>query len=79
MENVTPDRVLDTCGKCCPMPIVETNRAIKALEPGQVLEIVATDIGTQKDIPSWCERTGNTFLGSESRDKTYRYYVRKGA
>jgi tRNA 2-thiouridine synthesizing protein A len=78
MENVTPDSVLDTCGKCCPMPIVETNHAIKSLEPGQVLEIVATDIGTQKDIPSWCVRTGNTLLGSESENKTYRYYVRKG-
>ena len=68
---------LDTTGKCCPMPMVETNQAIKALAVGEELEIIATDIGTRKDIPSWCERTGQTLLASSEHGKELRFYVRK--
>lgn len=77
MEEISVTSTLDTSGKCCPMPMVETNRAIKALAVGDVLEIIATDVGTRKDIPSWCERMGQTLLSSSERDKVLRYYVRK--
>ncbi|AAZ97935.1 conserved hypothetical protein [Thiobacillus denitrificans ATCC 25259] len=68
---------LDTSGKCCPMPIVETGRAIKALAQGEILEIIATDKGTQKDIPSWCERTGQTLLSMTEENGVFHYHVRK--
>lgn len=68
---------LDTSGKCCPMPIVETNMAMKKVNSGQVVEIIATDPGTQTDIPAWCERTGNTLLESNEADGSIRFYVRK--
>lgn len=77
MENMKVDAVLDTSGKCCPMPIVELNRTIKSLAPGAVLEVVATDVGTRTDIPSWCNRTGHALLASEQADKVLRYFVRK--
>lgn len=77
MSQFTVSATLDTSGKCCPMPIVETGRAIKALAPGEVLEIVATDKGTQKDIPSWCERTGQTLLSMTEENGIFRYHVRK--
>ncbi|MDZ7585587.1 MAG: sulfurtransferase TusA family protein [Thiobacillus sp.] len=73
--NVTS--ILDTSGKCCPMPIVETNKAMKGLALGDILEIIATDTGTQKDIPSWCERTGQTLLSTTEENGVLRYHVRK--
>ena len=77
MTDVNVTTTLDTSGKCCPMPMVETNKAIKALAVGDVLEIIATDVGTLKDIPSWCERMGQTLLASSEQDKVLRFYVRK--
>ncbi len=77
MEKNQITKSLDTSGKCCPMPIVETNKAIKSLQTGEVLEIIATDPGTQNDIPSWCDRTGNELVGRESADGQYRYLIRK--
>lgn len=77
MRESTVAATLDTSGKCCPMPIVETGRAIKALAPGEVLEIIATDKGTQKDIPSWCERTGQTLLSMTEENGVFHYHVRK--
>lgn len=77
MDQIQVTSTLDTSGKCCPMPMVETNKAIKALAVGDVLEIIATDVGTLKDIPSWCERMGQTLLSSSKQDKVLRFYVRK--
>lgn len=77
MENIKANMTLDTSGKCCPMPMVEANRAIKGLAIGDVLEIVATDIATRTDIPSWCNRLGYTLLSLTEQDDSFRYYVRK--
>ncbi len=68
---------LDTSGKCCPMPMVEANKAIKKLAEGDVIQIIATDPGTLSDIPSWCERTGNELISYNEQNSTYEYYVKK--
>ena len=77
MSDNSVTTTLDTSGKCCPMPMVETNKAIKGLAVGDVLEIIATDVGTRKDIPSWCERTGQTLLSMTEKDGVINYQVRK--
>jgi tRNA 2-thiouridine synthesizing protein A len=78
--NMNQDEIaktIDVSGKCCPMPIVDTNKAIKSLQQGEQLEILATDPGTQKDIPSWCKRTGNELIASEADNGQYRYLIKK--
>ena len=61
------------------MPIVETNKTMRSLTPGEVLQIIATDPGTEVDIPSWCQRTGNELLSAVVEDKSYTYYVKKSS
>lgn len=75
--EVEVTQVLDTSGKCCPMPMVETNKAFKKLAEGDVVQIIATDPGTQVDIPSWCERTGNQLIASKEQENQFTYYVKK--
>ena len=41
---------LDARGLNCPLPIVRTRKAMAGLEPGEVLEVVATDPGSVKDM-----------------------------
>ncbi len=76
-DSNKPARTIDTSGQCCPVPMIETNRAIKSLQPGEVLEVVSTDTGSKMDIPAWCGRTGHELLRMEEEGKTFRYYVRK--
>ncbi len=77
MNDGKADRTVDTSGQCCPVPIVETNRAIKSMQPGEVLELISTDVGSRTDIPTWCRRTGHELLRAEQAGETFRYYVRK--
>ena len=76
-DPIKPTRTIDTSGQCCPVPIIETNRAIKTMQPGEVLELIATDIGARLDIPAWCQRTRHELLRVAEDGKSARYYVRK--
>ncbi len=77
MSGIKSDRTIDTSGQCCPVPMVETNRAVKQMQSGQVLEVISTDVGSKMDIPAWCKRTGNKLVASEEYDGKFYYYVRR--
>ena len=76
-DSIKPTRTIDTSGQCCPVPMIETNRAIKSLQAGEVLEVISTDVGSRMDIPAWCQRTGHELLRAEENGNTFRYFVRK--
>jgi TusA-related sulfurtransferase len=61
------------------MPIVRAAQAIKEMETGQVLEVLADDMGIRSDMPAWAEKTGNEFLGIEEDGGEMKVYVRKSA
>ncbi len=71
------DQSLDCMGLYCPMPIVKTAEKFKELKRGEVLEVVADDIGIKEDMPAWCRATGNEFLGIEEEAGEYKVYIRK--
>lgn len=68
---------VDARGLSCPMPIVRTALAIKALESGAILEVLATDPGSTKDFAAWCRATGNTLLEQSLDGTVYRYVIRR--
>jgi TusA-related sulfurtransferase len=75
--NLKPDVTIDCVGLYCPMPIVQTTKQIKTMQPGQVLEVVADDEGIKQDMPNWAKMTGNEYLGIEEVGGRYHVFVRK--
>jgi TusA-related sulfurtransferase len=73
----TPDRTLDAKGLLCPMPIVKLAKAMKELEPSQVILLEATDPGAIPDVMAWSKNTGNPLLGHETVDKVMRFWIQK--
>jgi len=71
------DHILDTVGKFCPVPIIETANKMKELAPGETLTVIADDPGIKNDMRSWCEMTGNEFLGESENSGEIEVYVRK--
>jgi TusA-related sulfurtransferase len=72
----SPARTIDTSGRLCPFPIVEAARAVKALDPGAVLLVIATDPGIALDMPMWCKATRHEHLGTFRDGATWRSFVR---
>ena len=73
------DKILDCMGLYCPMPIVKTAERMKSLAPGEVLEVIADDIGIKKDMEAWCEATGNELMGFIEAGGEIKVYVKKAA
>lgn len=76
MERPEPDRTLDVTGTWCPVPIIETAKLAREMEPEQVLLVIATDPGVQTDMPAWCKSTRNEYLGTDREGRTFRSWVR---
>ena len=71
------DRTLDCVGLYCPMPIYKTAKEMQQLKSGEVLEIIADDKGIKKDMPAWCNTTGNECLGMEEKKGEFHVFIKK--
>ncbi len=67
---------VDAKGLSCPMPIVKTAQAMRAVAPGALLEVLATDPGSVKDFTAWAKTTGNELVESSVEGGVYRFVLR---
>ncbi len=77
VENLKADVTTDIVYMMCPMHLLKLEEHIKELDEGQILEIITDYDGALDDIPAWCERTGNAFLGIEDTGDYYKFYIKK--
>ncbi|MFC4558513.1 sulfurtransferase TusA family protein [Virgibacillus kekensis] len=75
--NISANEILDVKGLACPMPIVKTKKAITNLQPGEVIEVQATDKGSTADIKAWADSTGHQYLGTVEDGDVLKHYLRK--
>lgn len=68
---------LDLKGLSCPIPIVKTAKAVKGLQPGELIEALATDPGSVADFAAWSRSTGNELVEQSEQDGVYRFVIRK--
>ncbi len=68
---------LDLKGLSCPMPIAKTAQAIRDLQPGDLVEVFATDPGSKPDFNAWCQNTGNELVEQTEDGGVFRYLIRK--
>ncbi len=75
-QPIEADCQLDAGERKCGELLVMIFRAIKAMEPGQVLEVTAYSAGTINDIPAWCRLTTNPLLAVQPGEPTH-FFIRK--
>ncbi|MEA3410210.1 MAG: sulfurtransferase TusA family protein [Pseudomonadota bacterium] len=68
---------LDARGLNCPLPILQTRKAIASLSSGEVLEVTATDPGSVKDMDAFCRQTGHALISSRESGGDYVFQIRK--
>jgi len=84
MDAIKFDKVLDARGLSCPMPLVKARQEMNALQPGQVLKVLATDRGSVKDFQGWAKAAKQiNLLGQttevENGKDVYVHYLEKKA
>ncbi|WP_447928022.1 sulfurtransferase TusA family protein [Vreelandella sp. EE27] len=76
-EAPAPDAFVDACGLACPLPLLKAKQGLAGLESGQLLEIVASDQGSWRDITSFTEQSAHRLIKREQRDDKYHFWIRK--
>ncbi len=68
---------LDTSGLDCPMPILKLKQALKSMQSGERVRVIATDPGSRSDFPAFAAQTGHRLLESSVIDGQYIYLLEK--
>lgn len=72
------DIELDLSGLLCPMPLLKAKLALNGMEPDQVLKVVATDPGSEKDFQMFAQQSKNQILEFQKDGTAYFYWIKKG-
>lgn len=75
--QIVVDIELDLSGLTCPMPLLKAKQALNKMESGQVLKVLATDPGSERDFQVFAEQSGNSLLEFENCEGTFGYWIRK--
>lgn len=75
--NLEIDKTLDTCGLLCPEPVMMLHKTMRETDSGRVIEVIATDPSTLRDIPKFCLFLGHELIKQQQTGKNYIFYIRK--
>lgn len=76
-KTFAADQRLDARGLSCPLPLLKAKQALNKMSSGQILQVLATDAGSQRDFKRFCELAGHDLLESSIEDHEFHYWLRK--
>ena len=70
-------QLLDLAGLKCPLPALKTRKALKGLQPGDVIDVITTDPLAVIDIPNLLRETGDMLEAQAPGDCRMTFSIRK--
>ncbi len=71
------DTTLDARGLSCPMPVLRANRALRGLQAGDKLRVLATDRAAIADFRAFCRETGHQLLSFSEEAGALSFTIRR--
>ncbi len=69
--------VVDCIGETCPVPLVETRKALRKAADGDIVEIIGTHPASKKEIPMAVKALGLKLLDVEESGNTWKIRIQK--
>lgn len=76
-DPIKADAETDVIYMMCPMHLLTIDERVKEIKLGEILSILTDYDGAIEDIPEWCKKTGNEFLGIYEEPDHYKFYIKK--
>lgn len=70
-------KTLDARGLYCPEPVMMLHSKMDELVVDELLEVLATDPSTQRDINRFCQFLGHELLEMSEQQGEYRFVIKK--
>jgi tRNA 2-thiouridine synthesizing protein A len=77
LSELRGQKVVDARGTSCPGPILAAKKGMAEVKVGEIMEVLATDSGTQKDLPAWSNKMGHEYLGVVEEAGYQRLFVKR--
>jgi tRNA 2-thiouridine synthesizing protein A len=77
LSAIQSQKVVDARGTSCPGPILAAKKGIVDVKVGEIMEVLATDSGTQKDLPAWAKKVGHEYLGLVEEPGYMKLFVKR--
>jgi tRNA 2-thiouridine synthesizing protein A len=77
MSVMTKKIQLDTSGLLCPEPVMLLHKTVRSMAVGDIVEVIATDPSTERDIPKFCHFLGHTLQQQREDESSYYYVIEK--
>ena len=71
------EKILDARYTGCPLPVINTCRALQDMSKGGLLEIMTIEPGAVKDVSIICDQTGDKLVSHEQTRNGYSFFVQK--
>jgi tRNA 2-thiouridine synthesizing protein A len=70
-------KVFDFRGLQCPMPVFETNKAIKQINVGEEIVVMVNDPAAKPDLEAWSKRTGHSIMNIEDKGEYIQLTIKR--
>lgn len=71
------ETVLDVKALSCPLPVLRANRALRGMQPGERLRVLATDRAAVADFQSFCRETGHALVAFSEENGVFSFVIRR--
>jgi tRNA 2-thiouridine synthesizing protein A len=68
---------IDCTGQTCPVPLVETRKALRKAEAGDVVEVIGTHPSSKKEIPMAVKALGLELIDIQEKDGVWKIRIRR--
>jgi TusA-related sulfurtransferase len=68
---------VDCVGETCPVPLVETRKALRKAKEGDIVEVTGTHPSSKKEIPMAVKALGLEIIDIQEKDGVWRIKIRR--
>ncbi len=68
---------VDCRGETCPVPLVETRKALRKAKEGDIVEVIGTHPASKKEIPMAVKALGLELIGVWEEGGVWKIKIRK--
>jgi tRNA 2-thiouridine synthesizing protein A len=68
---------VDCMGETCPVPLVETRKALRKAQKGDIVEVSGNHPSSKKEIPMAVKALGLELIDIEEKNGVWRIRIRK--
>jgi len=68
---------VDCTGETCPIPLVETRKALRKAKEGDIVEVIGTHPASKKEIPMAVKALGLELIDVQEEGGVWKIRIRK--